>query len=107
MTRTPDDFARLYNGGLSIREVAAETGTSYRFARAQLIEAGVEFRKPTISESTLALADDCAALYRRGLTIRAVSARVGYCRQYTRDLIVLGGAELRTQPRRPRKGAAA
>ncbi|MFI1957033.1 helix-turn-helix domain-containing protein [Streptomyces althioticus] len=107
MTRTPDDFARLYDGGLSIREVAARTGTSYRFARAQLIEAGVEFRTPTPMESTLALADDCAALYRQGLSIRAVGARVGYSDRYARDLIVLGGAELRDYPRRPRKGAAA
>lgn len=107
MTRSPADFARLYDDGLSIREVAAKTGTSYRFARARLIEADVAFRKPTILERTLALADDCARLYDRGLSIRAVAARVGYSYRYTRELIVLGGAVLRNPAGQPRKGAAA
>ncbi|EMF31099.1 hypothetical protein H114_00682 [Streptomyces gancidicus BKS 13-15] len=105
MTHSPDHFARLYDGGLSIREVAARTGTSYRFARERLIEAEVEFRRPTISESTLALADDCARLYERGLSIKAVAARVGYSFQYTRDLIVLGGAVMRDSAGRPRTAA--
>ncbi|MBT3164030.1 hypothetical protein HTV80_13010 [Streptomyces sp. Vc74B-19] len=107
MTRSPDDFARLYDDGLSIREVAARTGTSYTYARARLIAAGVEFRKTTTLERTLALADDCARLYGRGLSIRAVAARVGCSYRYTRDLIVLGGAVLRDSAGQPRKGAAA
>jgi AraC-like DNA-binding protein len=106
VTRSPEDFARLYDSGLSIREVAAETGTSYTRARKELIAAGVTFRAPARSESTLALAEDCARLYRRHLSIRAVAAQVGFSFRYTRDLIGLGGAELRDHTGRPRKAVA-
>ncbi|PWI09753.1 hypothetical protein DIZ27_14550 [Streptomyces sp. NWU339] len=100
------DFARLYEDEqLSIRAIQARTGYSYTGIRTLLIEARVTFREPARSETTLALADDCARLYRRDLSIRAVAAEVGYGYRYTRDLIVLGGAVLRDGDGRSRTAA--
>ncbi|WP_268249985.1 helix-turn-helix domain-containing protein [Streptomyces echinoruber] len=96
------DVVRLYRDGLSIRAAAAATGTSYNRARRALLDAGVTLRDPARLGSTLALADDCARLYRRGLSIRAVAGRVGYSYRYVRDLILAGGAELRDRAGRAR-----
>lgn len=54
------NFVKAYNGGASIRAIAAESGRSYGFVQGALKSAGVEFRprggavkKPAASTSKL------------------------------------------------------
>ncbi|MGW4007886.1 helix-turn-helix domain-containing protein [Streptomyces sp. NPDC004763] len=107
LTADAAEFARLYDDEqLSIRGIADRTGHSYRYVRARLIEADVEFRENTRRQETEALAADFAALYRRGLSIRGIRARTGYSYRYIHALLDDAGVVFRDHAGQPRKAAA-
>lgn len=99
------DLAALYDELQSIRAVAEHTGRPFSNIRRQLLRAGVELRpsggRPLDLEAD-PVADYLAGLYRRGLSLRAITARTGYKYAFIRLRV---GPELRDQQGRPRKAA--
>ncbi|MFE3033083.1 hypothetical protein ACFXKY_15735 [Streptomyces canus] len=110
---------------MSIRKVADVVGYSPSYVRELLVDvAGIQLRdqqgrppKKSVVRlvaarkrrpQTKALAWKCADLYQqRHLSIRSVSAWVGYSPSYVRELLIdVAGVELRDRYRRPRKAVA-
>ncbi|MFF6801058.1 helix-turn-helix domain-containing protein [Streptomyces sp. NPDC012616] len=101
------DVAALYEEGLSIHGVAAETGRCYSNVRRELLRAGVKLRqsggRPVEVDP---VAEYLAGLYRRGLSLRAIQQREGYGYDFIRTRLLAAGVQLRDHAGRPRKAVA-
>jgi AraC-like DNA-binding protein len=72
-----EQILRLYRGGVSLRQVAAQLGCSHRTVRNQLVLAGESIRKPVVD---VGRDEAIVAAYRSGATVTEIGATFGCTR---------------------------
>lgn len=101
------DVAALYDGGLGIRSVAEEIGSSYSTARRRLLAAEVQLRpsggRPLEPDP---VTEYLARRYERGATVRALRDSTGYSYGFIYRRLRAAGVELRDRHGRSRKAVA-
>ena len=95
------DLAARYRSGATMKELAAECGIHQTTVSTYLKKAGVAIRLKAMSSSDIALAKQ---LYLSGLSLMAVSNRIGRAPNTIRSELIADGVQMRDCHGRVRKG---